>query len=267
MAFAEPPGWYVISLRPQGQHGALRRAAACHGARLVALSPWRIEPVDDAAAREALAAAAGASRVLFTSPAAVRAAARLQPLRRVRGQHWIAVGRGTAAALRKAGVDDVECPARMDSEGVLALPSLALPSLAVPSLAVPYLGVPEGVDVGLVTAPAGRGLLASTLEGRGARVLRADVYRRVPVALPARTLARLRSLDAPACLALTSEAALARVLTEVLADLAALLRSVPAVAASERLRQRALELGMQRVERAQGPLPAQLLAAMLQRFR
>jgi len=262
MAFAEPPGWYVISLRPQGQHGALRRAAACHGARLVALSPWRIEPVDDAAAREALAAAAGASRVLFTSPAAVRAAARLQPLRRVRGQHWIAVGRGTAAALRKAGVDDVEWPARMDSEGVLALPSLA-----VPSLAVPYLGVPEGVDVGLVTAPAGRGLLASTLEGRGARVLRADVYRRVPVALPARTLARLRSLDAPACLALTSEAALARVLTEVPADLAALLRSVPAVAASERLRQRALELGMQRVERAQGPLPAQLLAAMLQRFR
>jgi uroporphyrinogen-III synthase len=257
MAFAEPPGFYVISLRPQGQHGALRRAAARHGARLVALSPWRIEPVDDAAAREALAAAADASRVLFTSPAAVRAAARLQTLRGVPGQHWIAVGRGTAAALRKAGVDEVECPARMDSEGVLALPSLALPAL----------GIPEGVEVGLVTAPEGRGLLASTLEGRGARVLRADVYRRVPVALPARTLARLRELDAPACLALTSEAALARVLSEVPADLATLLRSVPAVAASDRLRQRALELGMQRVERAQGPLPAQLLAAMLQRFR
>lgn len=252
MAFAEPPGWYVISLRPQGQHGALRRAAASHGAQLVGLSPWRIEPVDDAKAREALAAAAGASRVLFTSPAAVRAAARLQPLRRVPGQHWIAVGRGTAAALRRSGVEDVEWPARMDSEGVLALASLAKI---------------DGVAVGLVTAPEGRGLLVSALQDRGARVLRADVYRRVPVPLPARVLARLRELDAPACLALTSEAALARVLGELPADLTALLRSMPAVAASERLRQRALQLGMQQVERAQGPLPAQLLAAMLQRFR
>ncbi len=252
MAFAEPPGWYVISLRPQGQHEAMRRAATRHGARLFALSPWRIEPVDDAATRDALAAATGASRVLFTSPAAVRAAARLQPLRRMPAQHWIAVGRGTAAARGQAGGDCVEWPARMDSEGVLSLPSLA--------------GL-TGAELGLVTAPEGRGLLGCTLEGRGARVLRADVYRRAPVPLPARALARLRNLDAPAGLALTSEAALVRVLSELPRELVALVRTMPAVAASERLRLRALELGMRQVERAPGPLPTQLVAVLSQRFR
>lgn len=252
MAFAEPTGWYVISLRPQGQHGALRRAAARHGAQLIALSPWRIQMLDHAPAKQSLSLATAAPRVLFTSPVAVRAAARLQPLRAALGQRWIAVGSGTAAALRKAGIEHVEWPQRMDSEGVLALPSLA------------HL---EGVDVGLVTAPDGRELLAPTLAARGARVLRADVYRRVAVPLPGRALARLRALDAPAWIALSSEAALTRVLVELPDDLVTLFKRLPAVAASERLQQRALELGMQRVERAEGPLPGQLLAAMLQRFR
>lgn len=252
MALAKPPGWYVISLRPQGQHAALRRAAARHGARLIALSPWRIAVIEDAGARTALATASGASRVLFTSPAAVRAAEKLQPLRPRAGQHWIAVGGGTAAALRRAGVDGVEWPARMDSEGVLALPALA---------------ALEGLDVGLVTAPEGREVLAATLAARGACVLRADIYRRMPVSVPPRALDRLRDLDAPACLALTSEAALRLTLAALPGDLAQGLRVVPAVAASERLRQHALALGMQRVELAPGPLPAQLLAAMLQRFR
>lgn len=252
MALAEPPGWYVISLRPQGQHAALRRAAARHGAGLIALSPWRVEALDGAAPRAALAAACAASRVLFTSPAAVRAAQRLQPLRPLPGQHWIAVGSGTAAVLRRAGVRFVESPARMDSEGVLDLPALA---------------ALDGVEVGVVTAPEGRDLLATTLQVRGARVLRADVYRRAPLPLPPRALARLRDLQAPACLALTSEAALARTLAELPPELARRLQRVPAAAASERLRQRALALGMRQVEQAEGPRPAQLLAAMLRRFR
>jgi uroporphyrinogen-III synthase len=47
-------GCYVISLRPAGQHEPLRRAAARHGARVLALSPWRLAPRDDAATRAAL---------------------------------------------------------------------------------------------------------------------------------------------------------------------------------------------------------------------
>ncbi|MEG3193171.1 uroporphyrinogen-III synthase, partial [Lysobacter sp. D1-1-M9] len=48
------PEWYVISLRPRGQHDGLRRAAARHGAGLIALSPWRLQARDDDATRAML---------------------------------------------------------------------------------------------------------------------------------------------------------------------------------------------------------------------
>ena len=114
-------GCYVISLRPVGAHAPLRRAAAARGARVLALSPWRIETQADAATRRALQAALAADIVIATSPAAARAANALQALKRKRGQCWCAVGAGTAAALRRAGIDAVVSPSRMDSEGLLAL--------------------------------------------------------------------------------------------------------------------------------------------------
>lgn len=252
MAFAQPPGWYVISLRPQGEHAALRRAAARHGAGLLALSPWRLQQCSDAEAQLALQLALQASRVVFTSPAAVRAATALQTLQATRDQCWIGVGSATAAALKRAGVDPVQSPLRMDSEGLLALPALQ----AI-----------DGIDIGLVTAPQGRDLLASTLAQRGARVLRADVYRRVPLPLSPRALEQLRTLDGPACIALSSFAALTQALASLPPDLLPAFKALPAVAASARLQQLASAAGMVHVQRAEGPRPAQLLAAMTDCFR
>jgi uroporphyrinogen-III synthase len=252
MAFAEPPGWYVISLRPQGGHAALRRAAAAQGARLIALSPWRVNARDDERTRQMLTQALTAPRVLFTSPNAVRAAAALLPLARGLDQVWIAVGSGTAAALRKAGIEEVDFPSRMDSEGLLALPSLQ--ALA-------------GTRVGLVTAPEGRETLSPALRQRGAEVLRADVYAREPIALSAQALRKLRTLDAPAALALSSGGALKQLLRSAPADLLQRLRSQPVVAASARLQQLARDAGFAEVELAEGPLPGQLIAAMARRFR
>jgi uroporphyrinogen-III synthase len=252
MAFTEPPGWYVISLRPQGEHASLRRAAAAHGARLIALSPWRLRRHADDAARAALRLALDAQRVLFTSPAAVRAAAALLEFHPRPDQTWIAVGSGTTLALRRASVDRVESPARMDSEGLLELP--VLQQLA-------------GIDVGLVTAPEGRGLLASALRERGARLLRADVYAREPIALSPSALRRLRALQVPTFLALTSEGALRHVLAQAPVDLVARLRAAPAIAASERLQRIARESGFIDVELAEGPRPRQLLAVMARRIR
>ena len=252
MAFTEPPGWYVISLRPQGEHAALRRAAAAHGARVIALSPWKLRLHTDDAARAALRVALDAPRVLFTSPAAVRAAAALLEFQPRPDQSWIAVGSGTARALRRAGVECVQSPARMDSEGLLQLP--ALQQLT-------------GIDVGLVTAPEGRGLLAASLRERGARLLRADVYAREPIALSPSAMRKLRALRAPAFLALSSEGALRHVLAQAPVDLLAWLRAAPVAAASERLQRIAREAGFAEVELAEGPRPHQLLAAMVRRFR
>ncbi|HEY0501903.1 MAG TPA: uroporphyrinogen-III synthase, partial [Lysobacter sp.] len=48
------PGWYVISLRPRGEHAPMRRAAARAGAGLIALSPTRLRLRDDEPTRRAL---------------------------------------------------------------------------------------------------------------------------------------------------------------------------------------------------------------------
>ncbi|WP_119716929.1 uroporphyrinogen-III synthase [Cognatilysobacter tabacisoli] len=245
------PGWYVISLRPRGDHDAMRRAAARAGAGLIALSPWRIDARDDGATRDALARALSAPVIVVTSPAAVRAAARLAALGEVRAT-WLAVGRTTAAALRRAGVVDVTSPARMDSEGLLALPALQ----AV-----------DGVDVALVTAPGGRGELAPALTARGARVRRADVYQRTPTPPPPRALAALRALDAPAVLAVSSGEALQRTLAGVPANVAAILRAQRVAVASARLGELARASGFTRIVVADGPRPRDLVAAAARSLR
>ncbi|HCQ45559.1 MAG TPA: uroporphyrinogen-III synthase, partial [Achromobacter sp.] len=39
---AHVPEWTLLSLRPRGQHAALRRAATPLGAQVVGLSPWAL---------------------------------------------------------------------------------------------------------------------------------------------------------------------------------------------------------------------------------
>lgn len=246
MGHPTPPAWYVISLRPQGGHDALRRAASRHGAGLLALSPWRIRTNDDGATRDALRAALACPVVVFTSPAAVAAARSLQPLQAHAGQAWLAVGEGTARALRRAGIGRVAFPTRMDSEGLLAMAELA----AV-----------RDTDLGFVTAPDGRNLLTPTLAARGARLHRAEVYHRDPIALPARAQEALARLDAPAVLLLSSGGALEEVLSHLSPALAARLKTAAVVAASERLAGAALRAGFPRVVVADGPRPAQLMKA------
>ncbi len=252
MKASHPTRWYVISLRPQGQHAALRRAAARHDARVLALSPWRLQLRDDPDTRLALQDALRAQRVVFTSPAAVRSALALADLQRQPDQHWFATGSATARALRRAGIQAVQSPARMDSEGLLELPGLA---------------ELDAVTVGLVTAPDGRDLLAPELRERGARLLRADVYARVPVPLSPAVLQRLRGLQGPACIALSSGGALQQVIARVPADVLQRLRRLPVAAASARLQRSAQAAGFADVELADGPRPQQLLAVMSRRFR
>lgn len=240
------PEWYVISLRPRGAHAAVRRAASRHGAGVVALSPWILRMRDDPATREALSKALAAPRVVFTSPVAVRAAEALQSLATVDAREWIAVGAGTAAALRRAGASRVHAPARMDSEGLLALP---------------VLRDVAGTDLGLVSAPEGRGVLAPALQARGARVRRADVYVREPLPPSPRAVEALLALGAPAVLLLSSGGALAAIVEALPTAARAKLRTLPVVAASDRLQVLAEAGGFAPVSRAAGPRPGQLVEA------
>jgi uroporphyrinogen-III synthase len=245
-------GCYVISLRPVGGHGALRRVAAMHGARVLALSPWKLASRADDTTRTALRTALAAPRVVFTSPAAVRAASSLQPLQSGRDQIFLGVGDTTARALRRAGTAQVTSPSGMDSEGLLALP---------------IMRDVQGIDVGLVTAPGGRGHLATTLVERGARVQRADVYARVAVDLSPRAVACLQQLQSPLLLALSSGEALQRILVALPEPAAARLRQARVLAASARLATLARGHGFTDLVLAEDARPASLLAAAVRAAR
>lgn len=232
-------------MRPVGDHQAMRRAAARHGARVLALSPWRIAPLDDRAARAALRAALAADVVLFTSPNAVRAAAALG-LRQRGDACWLAVGAGTATALRRVGAHAVLAPTRMDSEGLLALAPLQEVA---------------GRRVGLVTAPGGRGVIATTLARRGAQVLRANVYERIPVAPSPRAIHALQTLAGRPWLALSSGEALGHLLGVLPAAARKVFLRARVLAASERLATLARDEGFKDVRVATDARPRALLEA------
>lgn len=236
----------MISLRPRGEHAPLRRAAAGAGAGFIALSPWQLQLRDDDATRESLRRALQAARVVVTSPTAVRAARSLQPLQAGQDQRWFAVGSGTAAALRRAGVTAVESPSRMDSEGLLALPGLQDLS---------------GVELGFISAPGGRGVLVPALQARGARVLRVDVYERVAIAPSPRSVKQLLALTAPTVIALSSAEALETILAALPAAARDRLMRSRVVAASERLAELARQWGFAKVTVAASARPRDLLAA------
>ena len=235
----------MISLRPLGQHASVRRAAARAGARTLAVSTVALQALDAGMRlREALAC----SRVIVTSPAAAHFAAAQTPLRRRRGQCWLAVGQTTARVLHRAGVDAVETP-RLDedSESLLALP--ALRAIA-------------GDTVGLITAPGGRGLLTTGLRRRRARVVVAEVYRRQARVLPLSRLAALAALPKTSALLVSSGEAFAALWTSLPEAARARLCRRPAVASSARLADLLRAHGFARVMCAGGTRPALMVQAL-----
>jgi uroporphyrinogen-III synthase len=238
-------GWYVISLRPLGQHAAVRRGAARLGARTFALSTLRLSALD---AGPALVEALHCPRVLATSPAAVRHARAQQPLFARAGQQWFAPGAGTAAALRRAGIAQVHAPSR--AAGAEAL------------LDEPLLQALRGARVGVLTAPAGREHLLRELRARGAQLHVAEVYRREASPPAPDRLRKLARLPARSALLLSSAEALQVLWRALDADGRERLLRRTCVASSERLAAQARRLGFVAPVRAESARPEQLLAAL-----
>ena len=238
-------GWYVISLRPLGQHGPLRRQATHLGARTFALSTLRLSPLPAGAA---LAEAMRCPRVIATSPSAVEYAQAQCTLKQRAGQEWFAPGAGTAAMLRAAGIERVRFPLR--GAGSEAL------------LEDAHLLRLEGARVGLITAPGGREVLPDELRERGANLCLAHVYEREALRPAAARLHALAALPARSALMLSSGEAFA-VLWEALDERGhASLRKRTCVAASPRLVREARALGWERPLRAEDARPERMLAAL-----
>jgi uroporphyrinogen-III synthase len=240
-------GWTVITLRSASQNAALRRQISASGARFIGLPALQLRAMTDPSdARAQLAAALACPQCIFTSPVAVEFADRLHPLQEYRGLA-LAVGSGSAEALRRAGVKRIAFPAQgMHSEGLLALQELN----------------PPAPELGLVTAPGGRGLIAAALADRGASVHVAHVYQRTGGRLDRRHSTALLASPGPLALLLSSAEALSHTLGQLPAAAAARLRMAAVVAPSERLLELAGRSGFRRRILAASPAITDLLAAV-----
>lgn len=239
----------VIVARPAGQGRALVRRLAGLGADAFNLPTARIAgAADDRAVAALLDAAGRADALVFTSPNAVRHALALRPgLRPGPETRVIAVGPGTARALRRGGLA-AELPAgRWDSEGVLALPVLA---------------APRGREVLVIGAPGGRGAIESTLRARGARVRLVAVYRRAAPRWDRRHRERLAHLPRRAWLLLSSAEAAQVLRDNTPAALRTRWRGVRVIAASARVAAAAQAAGFAVAAIAASARAADLIAAL-----
>ncbi len=158
-------GARVLVTRPRDQAGGLAAEVVARGGEAVCVPAIEIEArAASPQARAALRGVGEGDLALFVSANAVAEGAGLlagaaPPLR------VAAVGAATARALARAGWVPDLVPCRHDSEGLLALPELGADAIA-------------GHTVLLVKGEGGRDLLERALGQRGARVVRAEVYRR-----------------------------------------------------------------------------------------
>lgn len=242
-------GTRIAITRPAGHGVALARRVRALGGTPLLLPGSSLRASDDAkAARTALRSALACDIVIFTSPAAVRFARSLCPLRTP--ARVAAPGTGTLRALQRAGITKAIAPTREDSEGMLALP---------------LFGDVRRKRVGIVGAVGGRGLLDRELAARGAEVVHALVYQRVPARLDRRhAAALLRNTHTPLFVLLSSGEALANLLAALPPDACDAFLEGIAVASSARLTTMARRAGFTRILRAASAQPEAMLAAAVE---
>jgi len=190
-------GLVVVVTRPARQAARFIGMLTERGAATVAFPTVAIEPVPLGDDVRAALGAQPIDWIIYTSANAVEQA--LAQTGRLARAATAAIGRATARAAETAGIHVDAIPATgADSEGLLALPAFAAPS---------------GQRIVVFKGVGGRDALRAELVRRGASVVVAEVYRRLPVIPAAGSLEKL----ADACV--TGSAVVAVTSVEVLESL------------------------------------------------
>lgn len=246
-------GLTVLVTRPEGQADSLARAIVAAGGKAIKLPLLGIQPISEPAAmdvlRELVQSLDRYDLLVFISTNAAR-----------HGIEWIdrywpqfpagvevmAVGPATAAELAPLGCPVQVSPSGMQSEDLLALPRLQQV---------------RGQRIGLIRGAGGRELLAETLRARGAMVDYLEVYRRTEPAPEGDTAARIIAAGRVNAICVTSGQIL-----DSLVHLVDIRRTgvmaMPLVVPSERIRQRALSLGFEKVFTSDGATDGAMLATL-----
>ncbi len=167
------------------------------------------------------------------------------------GKRVLAVGPGTAAALRDHGFNDVVMPdAGADSEALLARPELATPT---------------GETIVIVRGRGGREKLATTLRERGAQVDYLEVYARQHDETTQARLPQLWREQPPAAIVVSSRAGLDALRAMTPAEWQSCLQTTPLICLGERLAAGAAALGFRHCQPvAAGGGDAGIVAALRQ---
>lgn len=240
-------GWNVVVTRPRSSAAPLVLGLQRHGASVFRFPAHEIQANPEFGWPAALADCDSISDWVFTSPSAVSHA---QPLlkRGLPAGHVFAVGASTAAVLQRHGIAAIAPEQRHTSEALLDVEQLR--------------------DVGnrhiaIVTAPGGRGLIATTLRGRGGVVVEWPVYRRQAVTWSPRMLDALATLDHPLLTIISSAEALDLIATSLPPAAWQRLRDARWIASSERIQMALGQYGATRIHLAASALASDLLNAAL----
>lgn len=225
-------GVCVLVTRPEHQADTLCRLIRAEGGDAEPLPTIAIEGLEDTPARIAsLGRLTDFHAAVFVSANAVaQAIPHLGLIEGAGAESMIAVGPGTARALRAHGVAGVRLPDDgADSEAILRLPELVSP---------------EGKRVVIFAGEGGRSHLPDTLRSRGAEVTVVEIYRRaVPQAVPEPALRRILEGRVHAITGTSSEG-LRNLYRDMLPpEAAARLRSVLHVVSHPRIAQTARDCG------------------------
>lgn len=247
-------GLRVVVTRPAHQAGPLCRLIEQAGGQaepfpVLAIAP----PADPAAARALVERLESFDLAVFVSAnAAEHGMALLAACGRTLGSlRVLAVGEGTAAALRARGVVDILCPqGDYSSEGLLGLEALGEAAV-------------HGRRVLIFRGEGGRALLGDTLCARGAEVHYAEVYRRVRPAVQDTPWDRA----GPDIAVVTSGEGLRNLFAMMGGAARGRLLDTPLLVVGERMAALARELGFRRPPLVAGRASDAALLAALQSWR
>jgi uroporphyrinogen-III synthase len=245
-------GLGVLVSRPADQADGLCRLIESAGGRAIRLPAVQILPASDPEPARALLAAP-CDLMVFVSRNAVVQALPLLPGGRLPADCTLAaIGEATARALTAAGREpDLTPTGRFDSEALLAVDALQ---------------DVLGSRVVIVRGEGGRATLGESLTSRGARVVYAEVYRRVlPDSDAGPLLANWR--DQVQLATATSDDLLHNLLRLVTSGGQAALLATPLVVVSQRTAALARSLGFARVEVAERAGDQEILAALCRAAR
>ena len=228
----------VLVTRTESAGEDLAGKVAEMGKDVLHCAPFALEPPENAKeVASQLEALLPADLVIITSQEGVRRSVELVGAKSFARALVVVPGEGTARLARELGFANVIYPSRHGtSEAMLALPELR---------------EVDGLNVLILAAEGGRGLMGKMLEDRGAAVDRIHVYRRIRQDMPGDLAVKVRDAEWVITLAASWEA-VAGLAEAVPDDVLQLIKSGSLIAPSRRVAERAASIGFQRCTIAAG---------------